>query len=104
VDKKFNDMPDLGRKPTDNFKVLEVIITVLWLTLLKILPLIPYNYNTLVQAEEKYIKNISNFLLNMKSLKIMHTSLSKINRTYSKSKNKLHNFCVPSKLSCNLYY
>jgi len=85
------------------FKVLEVIITVLWLTLLKFLPLISYNYNTLVQAEEKYIKNISNFLLNIKLLKIMHSSLSKI-RTYSKSKNKLHNFCVPSKLSCNLYY
>jgi len=86
------------------FKVFVVIFTVLWLTLLKILPLILYIYNTLVQAEEKYIKNIRNFLLNMKSLKIMHNSLSEMNRTYSKSENKLHNFCVPSKLSCNLYY
>jgi hypothetical protein len=63
------------------FKVLDVIITVLWLTLLKILPLISYVYNTLVQAEEKYIKTTGNFLLNMKSLKIMHSSLSDMNRT-----------------------
>ena len=86
------------------FKVLEVIITVLWLTLLQILPLISYIYNTLVQAEEKYITNTGNFLSNMKSLKITYSSLSELNRTYSKSENKLHNFCVPSKLSCKLYY
>jgi len=63
------------------FKVLEVIITILWLTLLKILSLISYIYNTLVQAEEKYVKNTGNFLLNMKSLKIRHSSLSEMNRT-----------------------
>ena len=96
-------MPDLGRKQLTLLKVFEIIITVLWLTLLKILQLISYNHNALVQAEEKYIKNIGNFLLNMKSLKITHSSLSEINRTYSKSENKLYNFCVPSKLSCNLY-